>query len=136
MSNLAQTYTVVEGDTLSGIALKFFKNPNRWYSIWVLNLKQVPNPDHIRPGQVLVITDSTTANRADWDESKIRIPFRHLFDCVEVQRNEIRDLVQMLTKLRDEYKKLPHSLGYEFTHMPEVDAKLLEYGISIPEKQL
>ena len=50
-----QSYTVVKGDTLSGIAKKFYGKPNLWTKIHAANKDQVPNPDVIRPGQVLRI---------------------------------------------------------------------------------
>jgi nucleoid-associated protein YgaU len=50
-----QSYTVVKGDTLSGIAKKFYGKANAWPKIHAANKDQVPNPDLIRPGQVLRI---------------------------------------------------------------------------------
>lgn len=50
-----QSYTVVKGDTLSGIAKKFYGKANLWNRIHAANKDQVPNPDLIRPGQVLRI---------------------------------------------------------------------------------
>jgi chromosome segregation ATPase len=40
---------------------------------------------------------------------------------VTAERDELRLL---LSKARDEFKGLPRSLGYEFTHLPEIDATL------------
>jgi len=40
------------------------------------------------------------------------------------QALRIEELEKGLTMLNDEYKRLPHSLGYQFTHTPEID-KLL-----------
>jgi nucleoid-associated protein YgaU len=51
----AQTYTVAKGDSLSKIARKFYGNANRWKWIHEANREQVPNPDLIKVGQVLVI---------------------------------------------------------------------------------
>lgn len=50
-----QSYTVVKGDTLSAIAKKFYGKANAWPKIHAANKDQVPNPDLIRPGQVLRI---------------------------------------------------------------------------------
>jgi nucleoid-associated protein YgaU len=48
-----RSYTVVRGDTLSGIGAKFHVN---WHEIAELN--SVKNPDLIYPGQVFKIPNS------------------------------------------------------------------------------
>ena len=50
-----QTYTVVSGDTLSGIAKKFLGNANAYMDIFNANRDQLTDPDKIKPGQVLKI---------------------------------------------------------------------------------
>ena len=50
-----QSDTVVKGDTLSAIAKKFYGKASAWPKIHAANKDQVPNPDLIRPGQVLRI---------------------------------------------------------------------------------
>jgi nucleoid-associated protein YgaU len=49
------TYTVVRGDTLSHIALRFYGNAARWPEIFEANRAQIKKPQLIYPGQVLVI---------------------------------------------------------------------------------
>lgn len=39
-------------------------------------------------------------------------------------REEKRELVETLSMMCEEYAKLPHSLGYSFTHLPKIDALL------------
>jgi LysM repeat protein len=51
----ATTYTVQSGDTLSGIAKKFFGNANDYMDIFNANRDQLSDPDKIKPGQVLKI---------------------------------------------------------------------------------
>ena len=53
----AQMYTVVKGDTLSGIAEKFYGkgNASRYSEIVKANTPPVKNPDLIQPGWVLRI---------------------------------------------------------------------------------
>jgi nucleoid-associated protein YgaU len=46
-------YTVVGGDTLSGIAKKFYSDANRWPRIFEANRHQIQDPDRIFAGQVL-----------------------------------------------------------------------------------
>ena len=48
-------YTVVAGDTLRGIAQRFYGDENQWPRIHEANRDQIPNPDQIFPGQVLNI---------------------------------------------------------------------------------
>ena len=49
------TYTVVAGDTLSGIAQRLLGNANEYMDIFNANRDQITDPDKIRPGQVLKI---------------------------------------------------------------------------------
>ena len=51
----ATTYTVVAGDTLSGIAKRFLGNANDYMEIFNANKDQLTDPDKIKPGQVLKI---------------------------------------------------------------------------------
>ena len=51
----ATIYTVVAGDSLSKIAKRFYGNANAWKSIFDANRDQLPDPDRIRPGQILKI---------------------------------------------------------------------------------
>jgi nucleoid-associated protein YgaU len=48
-------YPVVSGDTLSGIAQKFYSDSSRWPTIFEANRNQIQDPNHIFPGQVLRI---------------------------------------------------------------------------------
>lgn len=49
------TYTVADGDVLTGISLKFFGNVDNWKLIWEANKTEIDDPDFIYPGQVLRI---------------------------------------------------------------------------------
>jgi hypothetical protein len=50
-----QHYTVQAGDTLSSIARTLLGDGNEWPRIHRLNEEQVPDPDRIFPGQVLLV---------------------------------------------------------------------------------
>lgn len=50
-----RTYTVQAGDTLSAIAQKFYGKANEYNKIFQANRDKMPDADHIRAGQELVI---------------------------------------------------------------------------------
>lgn len=51
----SKTYTVVSGDTLSGIAKKMYGNAGKYMLIFEANKPMLSDPDKIYPGQVLRI---------------------------------------------------------------------------------
>lgn len=51
------THTVVDGDTLWGLAQRYYQNPFDWRRIWEANRAQVQDPNLILPGWVLTIPD-------------------------------------------------------------------------------
>ena len=53
----AWTHTVVKGDTLWGIAKRYYGNGARWHEIHEANKGKITNPNLIYPGQVFVIPD-------------------------------------------------------------------------------
>src|SRR5215831_15868632 len=55
VSHAPRTYVVQPGDTLSGLAQRFYGNDLMWPRIWHANMGQVSNPDEIYPGQRLTI---------------------------------------------------------------------------------
>lgn len=52
-SSKAKTYTVKEGDSLSGIAKRFLGDQDRWRDLHKLNRKVIGDPDNIKAGTVL-----------------------------------------------------------------------------------
>lgn len=51
------THTVVAGDTLWGLAQRYYQDPFQWRRIWEANNSQVTDPNLILPGWVLTIPD-------------------------------------------------------------------------------
>ena len=50
-----RTYEVRKGDSLWRIAKHVYGDGTKWKLIHEANVEQVPNPDLIKPGQVLII---------------------------------------------------------------------------------
>ncbi|MCL4557054.1 MAG: LysM peptidoglycan-binding domain-containing protein, partial [Deltaproteobacteria bacterium] len=48
------TYVVKHGDTLWGIAVRFYADPFLWPELWRQNGRMISNPDLIYPGQIIV----------------------------------------------------------------------------------
>lgn len=48
-------YIVIEGDNLSSISLKFYRNAYLWDIIWEANRSEIDDPDFLYPGQLLKI---------------------------------------------------------------------------------
>lgn len=53
--NAPDRYTVKRGDTLWGISGMYLLRPYRWPELWGMNLKAIPNPHLIFPGQTLYL---------------------------------------------------------------------------------
>jgi nucleoid-associated protein YgaU len=51
----ARTYEVRKGDSLWKIARHVYGDGNKWKAIADANAELIPNPDKIKPGQVLII---------------------------------------------------------------------------------
>ena len=60
----ARTYRVRSGDTLSGIAARFYHNPARWTWIYAANRSKIHNPNSIYVGEKLTIPYHAPAGTA------------------------------------------------------------------------
>jgi nucleoid-associated protein YgaU len=54
-------YEIVAGDTLSGIAKRYFGDANAWERLFEANREVIKDPDLIFPGQKIRVPRSTTA---------------------------------------------------------------------------
>jgi LysM repeat protein len=57
-STAAREYTVQSGDTLSGIAQRFYGNPGDWSWLYQVNRAKISNPNDISVGEILSIPAS------------------------------------------------------------------------------
>lgn len=48
-------YTIRKGDTLIGLARRFYNDQSKWKTIWNANRDKIPNPDRIMPGLEIVL---------------------------------------------------------------------------------
>ena len=62
VSQAGQSYTVQSGDTLFGIALRFYRDGNDWPTVFHQNSSKITNPDLIFPGQQLAIPAGATSS--------------------------------------------------------------------------
>lgn len=51
-----------------------------------------------------------------------------MFELAELAEAQRDKAIAILKLMREEYRKLPHSLGYSFTHLPKIDEFLEECG--------
>lgn len=50
-----ESYTVKPGDTLTGIAMQVYGNPQRWAEVYDANRDKIDNPDLLPTGETLRI---------------------------------------------------------------------------------
>jgi LysM repeat protein len=62
----SRTYTVRSGDTLSGIAKRFYGNPARWTWIYAANRSKIHNPNSIYVGEKLTIPSHAPAGATSY----------------------------------------------------------------------
>ncbi len=58
-----ERYTVADGDSLQTIAARFFGSALEWERIYEANNDRLGNPDHLYPGQELVIPAADRVDR-------------------------------------------------------------------------
>ncbi|MEN9530471.1 MAG: hypothetical protein RI932_2344, partial [Pseudomonadota bacterium] len=67
-----QAYTVGKGDTLSGIAAKFYGTQGAWRVLWKEN-PQVLNPDRIRVGMILTYRAANKVALKDDEDTELEV---------------------------------------------------------------
>jgi len=53
--NNKREYIVQNGDNLKSIAAAFYGSDAQWTTIYNANRKQIPSPEKVYPGQILII---------------------------------------------------------------------------------
>lgn len=48
-------YTIKKGDTLIGLARRYYNDERKWKEIWTANRERIPNPNRIMPGLEIVL---------------------------------------------------------------------------------
>jgi len=84
-------HTVVAGDTLSEIALKYMGKPSAWEEIWIAN-PSLTSPNRLKVGQSLLIPSSPKAVVAD-AQAAPQVPVNHLSHTVR-SGDSLRALAQ------------------------------------------
>ena len=123
------TYTVVRGDTLWGIAERFLQNPWLWPEIWQAN-PQIENPHLIYPGdQVsLVYLDGQprlAVKRGDRPTVHLSPQIRSTPRAEAIKPIKLEDIQHYLSKRailsEEEIADLPYVVGVEEEHMAGIE---------------
>ncbi len=56
MSSTVSYYTIQSGDTLSGLAAKFYGSVSTWPSLWWVNRSTIANPNEVQVGQRITLS--------------------------------------------------------------------------------
>ena len=70
----ARTYTVRSGDTLSGIAGRYYRNSGRWTWIYAANRSKIHNPNSIYVGEKLTIPNHAPTGTASYTAKHAKKP--------------------------------------------------------------
>lgn len=54
---MAEQYTIRVGDTLEGISVQHYGNPNLWKKIFNANVQRLQTPESLTPGERITIPD-------------------------------------------------------------------------------
>jgi len=74
VKHAARTYRVRSGDTLSGIAARFYHNPARWTWIYAANRSKIHNPNSIYVGEKLTIPNHAPTGTASYSAKHAKKP--------------------------------------------------------------
>lgn len=95
----SKTHTVSRGDTLWGIAAKYYGDGSKWRRIYDANKDKIGHPDLIFPGQKFLIPMRTGGYTGDWGGDEGRVALLHKKELI-LDAQDTANLIALKEALR------------------------------------